>query len=265
MSLSAVLRQYEDLASGATDFLGLPLLSRLNAFREIRDGYFYLASVKPTKKQLEISELVFFTVSFGSTKVSFEQAAENEQKKISLFFSRLFAINVSEISLSGADFYADLLENDRASKVIVQAVITESCRRARVAQAVSQKKRLKLVSYYRLFAALKLHPWEFDLHDKLLATPLKDLPRLASSVCQMDTCSADSCAVIVCPELDGQEYICQAHMGDISSSFTEYRYVFSQSCGHRPEVSKCKVDAIPIGANVIPIAKYFGKDRRAQR
>jgi len=265
MSLSAVLRQYQDLSTEAKDSLGTPVLSRLKDFREILESYFHLASVKATKRQLKISELAFFTLIYGSTKVSFENEAEIERRKVSLFFSRLFAITVGEISLTGADFYGDLLENDRASKAIVQAVITESSRRARVAQAFSQNKRLNLISHYRLFAALKLNQWDFELHDKLLSKPLSDTPALGPSVCQIDSCSSVSAAVIVCPELDGQEYICQAHKSDISTSFTVYRYVFSRSCGHSPDVSKCKFEVILNGAMAIPIAKYFGKDRRGQR
>jgi hypothetical protein len=265
MSLRRVLCQYEDLSSGASDFLGIPVLSRRSAFLEILESYLSLASVKLTKTQLNVAELVFYRMIFGSTKILFENEAKMEAKKIPLFLSRMLEMGDQEFSTTGVASLGDLLVSDRASKAIVQAVITESCLRQRVSQAVIQKKRLNLIYYFRIFAALKLSHWDFELHDKLLATPLKGIPTAGSSACQLDNCSAVSSAVIVCPERDGQEYICQAHKGVIASSFTAYRYVFSRSCGHSPDVSKCKVEAIPNGANVIPIAVHFGKDQKEQQ
>jgi hypothetical protein len=249
LKINDVLESYETEAIFWEDDLGIELPARVDIFESHLIEYANLAQIKLSDDDFALARFLYYHFWFTESSLDFESsiAAAISSFKAALgvsfgfSFGRLQLLLAPEnISPRDAKFIAAGIKLKPIFRPIAMALLTEFTRTSRLLLAVRMEMPVSLGDFNMVLAALKLNADELALHRHLIGTVAAGEEQRPTTRCQMGKCPEPASWLVVCPNEDGQEYLCTKHKTENDYSYSTFRIIFSSSCGHHAERRDCR-------------------------
>ena len=186
------------------------------------------------------ARFLYFNFVLGGANFTFRDELISQILPHEASFGRLSLVeNLKEFSAEDAKFVADGMNQDPAFRTIVMALISEHTRTSRQLLSLKANKPLDIGPFFKIFSALKPSKEELKLFEAISETTIRGETINATLKCQVGECDKWATWLVVCPQRDGQEYLCQDHKTHDDVSFETYRLIFSDTCGHAADRRDC--------------------------
>lgn len=123
---------------------------------------------------------------------------------------------------------------------VALALIAEYTRTSRLQMSIRSGSPISLGDYNLVLAALRLTPDELALHRHLVEKIAPGEKSGLNAICAMVSCQLQANWLVVCPNGDGREFLCEKHKSEDGLTYDTFRLYFSASCGHHAERRDCR-------------------------
>lgn len=241
MGLKEVVAKLDSEAEGWVDELGVPLPLRTAVFLDCFHRYVRLNSVSVTDDDYELVKFIYYNYWFIGEKLDFRDQMVKAGQPFVHTVGRLDLLwgNI-DFSAQDATFVTEGFARNKVFRATALALIGEFTRESRQLLAIKLNQPIFLGSYNLLLAALEPSAPELYLHAEISAIRLDGEEREATRRCQMGACKNWASWLVICSHGDGREYLCASHKTEEENSFSTYRLIFSNSCGHHVDRRDCR-------------------------
>lgn len=240
MQVRNLIEKYKRESLEWADEINVGLQYRHQLFQRHFEEFCHLAQLKLSDGDPELAEFLYFDFWFFGENLAFSNDIEKARNSNGLSFWRLkLILEESNISALDAEFIADGIATNPFLRVTAFAIISEFCRKSRTTLAMAMGVPIDFGSYNLIIAALKPTPDELALYSHLLENKLSEEHEKPFVGCQMGSCLTEATWLVVCTHGDGKEFLCDDHKKANDLSFSTYKLIFSNSCGHHVERRTC--------------------------